>query len=103
MQGDSSHADKPTARTLGTGSYGLLTVSPPGDNTKIYGVGICAGSYYTDSYPVLPYAGAGQTPTTLPPINGGLELDLMASVWSGTTYSFYSANLVFGILVVPAF
>jgi hypothetical protein len=102
VMGASSGATQPAQRYQGTGSYGLLTVVPPGASPQVYGLGICTGSFFPNFYPVLPYAAAGQTPTSVPPINGGLELDLVGQLWSGTTYTFYSANLVYTMLVVPA-
>ena len=101
VAGDSSGAANPGSRTIGTGNYGLLTVAPPA-NSPIYSIGICTGSFFTDTYPVTPYAAAGQTPTSVPAITGGLELDLFAQMWSGTTYTWYSAGLDFQIGVVPA-
>lgn len=103
VSGDSSGTTKPSLRTTGTSCYGLVTVAPdPAISTQVYGIGICTGSWFTDSYPITPYAAAGQTPTSVPPINGGMQLYLYGSVWSGTTYTFYANSLSYGILVVPA-
>jgi hypothetical protein len=102
VMGASSGATQPAARTLGTGSYGLLTVVSAGASPSVYGLGICTGSFYPNLYPVLPAGIVGQTPATIPPVIGGLELDLVGQLWSGSTYSFYSTALVFTMLVVPA-
>lgn len=100
--GDSSGSTHPVTRPVGTGSYGLLTVQPPGSSPQVYGLGICTGSFYPNFYPVLPHGAAGQTPTSVPPIVGGLELDLCGSLWSGTSYTFYPSDMQFSLLVAPA-
>jgi hypothetical protein len=102
VMGASSGATQPAARTLGTGSYGLLTVVSAGASPSVYGLGICTGSFYPNLYPVLPAGVVGQTPATIPPVIGGLELDLVGQLWSGSTYTFYSTALAFTMLVVPA-
>lgn len=96
-------SNQPATRMTGTGNYGLLTVIPPAAvSTTIYGRGICSGSYYTNTHRLFPYAGASYTPTSVPPINGSLELDLWGSCWSGTTFTFLPTNFCFYVLVVPA-
>lgn len=103
VRGDSSGATKPANRQIGTGSYGLLTVSPPSTvSSQVYGAGICTGSYFTDIYPVFPFAAPGQTPASVPPITGAMELDLYGSCWSGASYTYYSGNLVYFVLLAPA-
>lgn len=103
VQGNASGAAQPALRMQGTGDYGMLTVIPPAAvSTTIYGRGVCSGSYYTNTYRLFPFAGANQTPTSVPPINGSLELDLWGSCWSGTTFTFLPDNFCFFVLVVPA-
>lgn len=104
VQGSSSNGtNDPGLRMQGTGNYGMLTVIPLSSvSTTTYGRGVCSGSYYTNTHRLLPYAGANQTPSSVPAINGGLELDLWGSCWSGTTFTFQPTNFVFFILVVPA-
>ena len=103
VQGSSASGGVPASRQVGNGNYGLLAVMPPaGVSDQVYGAGICTGSSVTDTYPVLPYAAANQSPTTVPAISGSLELDLFGSCWSGTSYTFYAANLVYLVMVVPA-
>lgn len=101
VQGDSSGSSVPANRSTGTGSYGLLTVAAPSGG-QVYGLGLCTGSYFTDTYPLTPYAAAGQTPTSVPAITGSQELDLNAGLWSGTTFTYYPTNLIYQVLVVPA-
>jgi hypothetical protein len=103
VQGNSGLASQPTSRAIGTGQYGLLTVMPPASvSNQVYGIGIASGSYTNDWYPIVPYAAAGQTPTSVPPIEGALELDLYACCWSGTTFTFLG-GFSYWVLVLPAF
>jgi hypothetical protein len=90
-----------TASMTGTGNYGLLTVMPPANAnplyaSQVYGIGICTDSALSDHYPVVPYAAANQTPTTVPAINGALELDLYGQLW------FSPTDLAFWVLQVPS-
>lgn len=103
IQGNSSASPVPANRQVGTGNFGLVTCCPPsGVSDTVYGIAICTGSYFTDTYMLTPFAGANQTHLSVPPINGALQLDLYCSCWSGTTYSFLGANLTFFVLVVPS-
>jgi hypothetical protein len=96
------------ASMTGTGNYGLLTVMPPTTANplyvnQIYGMGICTDSVMPDHYPVVPYAAANQTPTTVPAISGALELDLYGQLWlSSGTYTFYPTDMAYWILQVPS-
>jgi hypothetical protein len=92
----------------GNGTYGLLTVMPPITANplyvnQIYGMGICTDSKVLDHYPVVPYAAANQTPTTVPAISGALELDLYGQLWSSSgTYLFAPTDLTYWVLQVPS-
>lgn len=95
--------DLPANRMTGTGGFGLVTVAPPLTvSDQVYGIALCTGSSGTNTYPILPYAIANQTPTSVPAITGALTLNLYAGVGSGSQYTYLAANLVFSILVVPA-
>lgn len=103
VEGGSVEADDPGTRSQGTGSYGLLTVMPPaGSGNQIYASGIGTGSFAYDFIPVLPFAASNQTPTTVPPIPGALQLDLYGCCWAGDNYTFTGYYLSYWILVVPA-
>lgn len=107
VMGNSAGGGAAPGRGLGNGNYGLLTVMPPVTvSNQIYGIGICTGSPFSDHYPIVPYAAAGQstiqTPLNVPPIVGGLELDLYGCCWSGTSYTYLPTNLTFWVLVLPA-
>lgn len=96
-------ATQPNTRTGGTGTYGMLTVMPPhAVSDQVYGTGICTDSWYWNFYEVMIYAAAGQTPTSVPPVVGGLELDLYGCCWSGTGYQFSPEGLLYWILCAPA-
>lgn len=101
VRGDSSGATQPASPTLGTGNYGLITAVVPG-SAQVYGLGICTGSWYTDAYPMLPYAALNQTPLTVPATTGAKTLNLYGSMWSGTTYTFYPDELTFFVTCIPA-
>jgi len=101
--GDSGSGNVPTSRLEGTSTFGMLSVLPPkGVSEQVYGAGICTDTYYMNFYQCLPYAGPSQTPFTVPPIVGPLELDLCGSCWSGSGYQFGPAGLLYWILVLPA-
>lgn len=105
VQGQAFGLTPPPSRYKGIGNFGLLTVAPPaGVSNTVYGVGICAGDIYPIHYPVYPYSGTnGQVnPTTVPPVNGSLTLNLTGSCWSGTGYQYNAVGLSFFVLVVPA-
>jgi hypothetical protein len=103
VQGGAITLSAPSNRYSGTGTYGLLSVLPPvGVSNQVYGVGLCTDSYYLNFYPVFGYGATNQTPTTVPPVTGGLELDLCACCWTGSGYTFTSTALQYWILVVPA-
>jgi len=93
----------PGNRRLGTNDFGRLLVLPPaGVSDVIYGATVCTGVPYLDYYPVLPHATTGGTPMTHPPIHGALQLNLYASLWSGTSYVFHGTGLTFMVFQVPA-
>jgi hypothetical protein len=103
VQGGNPNGTAPSNRLQGTANYGLLSVIPPeGVSDQVYGAGICTDSFYFDFYEVMPYASASQTPTSVPAIVGGLELDLYGCCWSGSGYQFGPAGLFYSILVAPA-
>jgi hypothetical protein len=94
----------PTTGGTGTGNMGLLTVIPPsGVSDTIYAIGVCSALYQQFAYyPVLPAGASGQTPLTVPPINGSLELDLWASCYTLTGYVFWGSGMWFQVQVIPA-
>lgn len=101
--GDPGSGNVPNSRLEGTSTFGMLAVLPPqGISNQVYSAGICTDTYYMNFYQCLPYAGANQTPLTVPPIIGGLELDLCGSCWSGSGYQFGPAGLMYWILVMPS-
>jgi hypothetical protein len=103
IMGDSS-ATKPApfTRSQGTGNAGAVLVTPYSSPSTIYGYALCADSYYTDTYPIQPYAAMGQSPTTVPPIIGPMEFAVWGTAWNSAPYVFYEQNLMFGLLQVPA-
>ena len=95
--------DIPATRHTGNSNYGLLSVmAPPEVGDTVYAAGVCTGTPYADMYGVVPYATPGQTPLTVPAINGALELRLYGSCWSGGAYIFAPVNLVYFVLCLPA-
>jgi hypothetical protein len=101
--GNPNQQTAPTNRTKGTNNYGLLSVIPPvGISDQVYGAGVCTDSYYLNYYPVRPYAGAGQTPITVPAVQGPLDLLLCGCCWTGSGYEFSSQGLQYWILTLPA-
>jgi hypothetical protein len=103
LVGGYSSGPNPSDRTKGTGNLGLLTVMPPsGVSDTIYGTTACAGAYNVPSYyPLLPYGASGDTPTTVPAVQGALELDLWGCCFTLTSYIFTGTGLTFSVLVVP--
>ena len=103
VAGNSAGAGIPASRQGGTGSFGLLTVMPPsGVSDIIYGTGICAGSYYTDTYLVPPVPRRPKCPPTPRPSTGGLTLTLSGCCFGGSSYTYFGQNLVFFCIAVPA-
>lgn len=101
--GNPNDGTAPDTRTQGTGNYGMVSVIPPlGVSDQVYGVGYCSDSYYLNYYPFGPYAAASQTPTTVPAVQGGLELLLCGCCWTGTGYEFTNQGLEYWILALPA-
>lgn len=101
--GGATGASAPATRYLGTGNYGLLTVCPPsGVSNTVYGIGLCTGTFFLDFFPIIPYAGTNQNPTSVPAITGSLQLDLYGCCWSGSTYTFAGLNMMFSVLVMPS-
>jgi len=102
--GYSNGGTPPGDRTLGSGNLGLLTVMPPsGVGNTVYATAVCTGAYQKLAfYPVLPYGASGNTPTSVPPINGALELDLWGCNYATSGYVFSGTGLVFSVLVMPA-
>ena len=93
------------SRFLGNGNSGLLTVSPAaGVSDNIYGAGVCTADTLPNLYQVIPAAPTigSATPTTRPPVNGALTLNLYGCCWAGSNYQFSSTGLTFWVLVVPA-
>jgi hypothetical protein len=103
VSGNDSGAPQPANRSVGTGNYGLLTVMPPqGVSDIVYGIAVCTDSYYTDTYPILPYAFNGQLLSTAPAVVGALELDLFGCVATGAEYTYLGQGLSFFVLQVPS-
>lgn len=102
VPGNSGGAGTPGSRQAGNGNFGLLTVMPPAPSTQIYAMGAATASIATDYYPVLPYATQNQTPTTVGPISGALQLDLWGCCWSGGLSYTFGPPLSFFVMVYPA-
>lgn len=110
VTGNSSGGPTPDSRTMGNGSYGLISVMPPsGTSDTVYAAATCTASRTSNVYLATPFAPGGATtpvtPLNQPPINGALELGLYGCCFSGAsqlTYTFYGINLQFHVLVVPA-
>ena len=102
VQGKAGGTD-PGSRHQGNNNYGLLTVmAPPEVGNTVYAAGVCTGSPYFDMYAAVPYAQQGQTPLSVPAVNGALEFRLYGSCWSGGTYIFSPANIIYFVLCFPA-
>jgi hypothetical protein len=87
----------------GNGVCGQLVVCPPqGSGDTIYGVGGCNDITAPALYPVLPYGASLVTPANRPALTGDLTLDLYGSCFQGGGYTFYSTNLAFYVIVIPA-
>lgn len=96
-------SSQPPDRMSGTGVSGVVYLMPlPTVSSQIYGVALCTGSPYTNSYPIVSYAGTSQTPSTVPAITGSLTLNLYGSCLSGTNYTFLAAGFVFWVDVVAS-
>jgi hypothetical protein len=103
IMGDSSASTPaPLTRSQGTGNCGMVLVTALAHTTPIYGIALCADSYETDTYPIQPYAAPLQTPTTVPALTGAQTLAMWGTCWNSAPYTFYQANLMFGVQVVPA-
>lgn len=103
VQGGDPGGTNPGSRLVGTNTYGLLSVLPPqGVSNQVYAAGICTDTFAMNYYQCFPYAAPGQTPTSVPPIVGGIELDLCGSCWTGTGYQFSPVGLLYWVLVLPA-
>lgn len=101
--GNMNEATAPVNRTQGTGNYGLLSVIPPSTvSDQVYGAGVCTDSYYLNYYVVRAYAAANQTPLTVPPVQGPLELLLCGCCWNGSGYEFSDQGLEYHILCLPS-
>jgi hypothetical protein len=87
----------------GNGVCGQLVVCPPqGSGDTIYGLGGCTDSTVPTLYPILPYGASQVTPTNRPAVTGNLTLDLYGCCFQGGGYTFYSTNLAFYVIVIPA-
>lgn len=96
----------PGTRLAGSGNFGLLAVTPVGDNTVIYAAGVCTDDMLANYYLCQPGGatgvGSGLTPQTQTPIVGGATLLLSGCSWSGTGYVFWGTGLYFYVLCLPA-
>lgn len=99
------------SRLFGNDNFGLLTVTPLGKNSPVYGAGVCTDDPVPNFYECVPYGfaasntqsgGGNMTPLTQPPISGSMTLQLGACNYLGNNYVFNGTALVFGILVLPA-
>jgi hypothetical protein len=100
-------------RTVGGGdNFGLLTVTLLGQQSPIYGMGICNNDSFVNYYLVTPSAASpvqGTTPTSQPPLVGFQTLMLTGcNLQGGGNYSFTGGtgaetSLVFYVLTFPAF
>jgi hypothetical protein len=103
IMGDSSASTPaPLTRSQGTGNCGMVLVTALSALTPIYGIALCADSYYTDTYPIQPYAAPLQTPTSVPALTGPQTLAVWGTCWNSAPYTFYEENFVFSVLVTPA-
>ncbi len=97
LQGAATEAPQAATPWIGTGNYGKILVLGPAD--KVYAEGVSTGNDRNDFTQAVPYAALNAQPATL---TGDLNLDLWLSLWSGTTYTFTSADARFYALVMPA-
>lgn len=103
IMGDSSATTTPPlTRSQGTGNCGLVLVTALAHTTPVYGIALCADSYYKDTYPIQPYGTTNQTPNTVPPLIGSQTLAMWGTCWNSAPYTFYEENLVFSVLITPA-
>ena len=103
VQGGNPNGTQPDSPYQGTNTFGLLTILPPqGVSDQVYSAGICTDTFELGFNQCIPYATANQTPQTVPPILGSLELDLCGSCWTGSGYQFTPAGILYWVLVTPA-
>jgi hypothetical protein len=93
-------------RFYGNNNYGQLVVQPPaGISDTIYAAGIGPSDVRASFTPVIPSCPVnppGTTPSTQPPINGSLELDLYGSCFSGSGYVWMGIDLVWYTFIYPS-
>jgi hypothetical protein len=99
-QGGSVQGTQP-ARTLGTGSFGQISVLRD-DNTK-YAWCFCNSANVFDTFCAKPFADTTISPTVRPPLYGTTNFSMWLGLWSGSTYSFTPTGLRFFALVFPGF
>jgi hypothetical protein len=91
----------PASRTLGTGSFGQISVLRD-DNTK-HSWCFCNSAQMLDTFCAKPFADTTINPTTRPPLYGTTNFSMWLGLWSGSTYSFTPTGLRFFALVWPGF
>lgn len=99
VQGGALLAPQNVTRQYGTPNFGQLSVLSP-DNTR-WAWCLCTGVKTLAHYTTVPVGDQNINPTTRPPVEGNLTLELWLGLQTGTTYSFRTTNLSFYAIVMP--
>lgn len=93
-----------SSRLEGNGNVGFLAVTEPSEETPVYGMGLMTADTLPNYYSVLPAADGLATvnPTTQPPFQTGVTLQLSACNYAGSDYVVSGTGLIFFVLVFPA-
>lgn len=88
----------------GNGNFGILTVTPLGETTPLYGACLCTDDTVPNFYQVIPSAvSTGPvTPASQPPITTDITLELSGCNWAGSNYTFSGNGLTFFVAIFPA-
>jgi hypothetical protein len=84
----------------GGGTYGKISVLSSAD--VVHGGGLGGPQVTTAVWSLFPYGAQNVTPSTVPPLNGNLTLNLWLACWSGASYKWTPFGFSFFALVVPA-
>lgn len=100
IRGGAINVTQNPSRSMGTPSYGQVSILAA-DNTK-YSWCICNSRKVYDYHLAMPFADTTINPTTRPPVEGALTLNLWLGLWGGSIYTFDATGLQFFSINIPA-